>query len=57
MAFLILEISILINIHSSYNIRILFLYLKTDNRIMADMLINQVGKINNNNDKRFDLKH
>ncbi len=52
-----LEISIPMNIQCSAVIGIGLLYLKSDNRLMTEMLINQIGKISNNNDKGFDLKH
>ena len=52
-----LEISIPMNIQCSAVIGIGLLYLKSDNRLMTEMLINQLGKISNNNDKGFDLKH
>ena len=52
-----LEITIPMNIQCSAVIGIGLLYLKSDNRLMTEMLINQIGKISNNNDKGFDLKH
>ena len=52
-----LEISIPMNIQCSAVMGIGLLYLKSDNRLMTEMLINQIGKISNNNDKGFDLKH
>ena len=52
-----LEISIPMNIQCSAVMGIGLLYLKSDNRLMTEMLINQIGKISNNNDKGYDLKH
>ena len=52
-----LEISIPMNIQCSAVIGIGLLYLKSDNRLMTEMLINQIEKISINNDKGFDLKH
>ena len=52
-----LEISIPMNIQCSAVMGIGLLYLRSDNRLMTEMLINQIGKISNNNDKGFDLKH
>lgn len=52
-----LEINISMNIQCSAVIGIGLIYMSTGNRLMTEMLLNQIGKISNNNDKSVDMKH
>ena len=52
-----LEINISMNIQCSAVVGIGLIYMNTGNRLMTEMLLNQIGKISNNNDKSVDMKH
>ena len=52
-----LEITIPMIIQCSAVIGIGLIYMKSGNRLMTEMLLNQIGKVSNNNDKNIDLKH
>ena len=52
-----LEINIPMNIQCSAVMGIGLIYMKSGNKLMTEMLINQIGKVNNNTDRNIDLKH